>query len=501
MSTAVAEPPVPSPALASDDLSLAQRLVAPLALLPPAEREARIEETLDQLSEDELSVLLSWEGQGRPSQRIATTGDSKLVALIGGRGSGKTRAGAEGLCDRIEAGELQYGALVSRTPGDVRRVMIEGPSGLIACGKRRGITMHHRPSLAQIQIVGGGTIATYSAQEPDQLRGPEHDTVWADEFAAWPNKVDPQGGTAFSNLVLGLRSGRHPLGIFTTTPKAVPAVREIMKDKTGLWRVARMATLANAANLSPGFLPDLIRLYGGTRLFAQEVEGLYIEDVEGALWTTARLEASRIVPLDHDIELAGMTETDALQAKKYLADQLSGGLIWIYVAVDPSVAEDGGGDECGIVVGGVGADRRLYVLGDYSGHLSPESWAQRVSWAYRTVGANSAVVEGNLARSLVGDTLHNVDPELPIEWVQARQAKRARAEPVSVLWKDDGALALAAIVGSLPGLEAECTGWDSRSNVSPNRIDALTWLGHRCFEHLFHQDPGWAASTGWTLPR
>lgn len=422
-----------------------------------------------------------------------------------------TRSGAEAVCDRIEAGKLEHGGFISRTPGDVRRTMIEGPrSGFMVCAERRGIRVKHYPALAEIRILshGGGSISTYSAHQPEALRGPEHDTIWADEFAAWPLKLDEMGGSAFSNALLGLRLGDDPLGIFTTTPRATAAMREVMANESGLWNVRRMATISNAANLPPGFLPALIRLYGGSRLFAQEVEGLYVEDVEGALWATSRIEASRLHPADLGWQLAGMTEEDALLAKIAAVEAVAGGLPWRYVAVDPSFAEDGGGDECGIVVGGVGLDRRLYVLADYSGNLPPEAWAARVVWAWRVAGCTSAVVEANMDRYGVSKTLELADRAMPVEWVNARTSKRARAEPVSILWHDapEGLwvpphrLGVASIVGSLPGLEAECTGWDSRSNVSPNRIDALAWLGWRCFEHLFQNEAGWAASPTWQLP-
>lgn len=502
--------PAAAPPLLADDRSFAQKLAEPLAALPEADRVDLLAATLDGLSDDDLRYLLSWEGQARPSQKVDPRTDALLVCLMGGRGSGKTRAGAEAVCDRIEADMLHRGAFVSRTPGDVRRVMLEGVGGFMAACERRGIRAVHTPSRTEIRIVDGGVINTYTAHQPEALRGPEHDTVWADEFAAWPRKLDEMGGSAFSNILLGLRLGDHPLGIFTTTPRAVAAVREIMANRSGLWRLARMATAANAANLAPGFLNQLVRMYGGTRLFAQEVEGLYVEDVEGALWATARLEASRVVPLDFDVELATMTEADALRAKIALVEQLVGAVPWRFVAVDPSFAKDGGGDECGIVVGGVGLDRRLYVFGDYSGNMAPETWAARTAWAFDTAGCIAAVIEQNGGGQLAAKTLELEAPHMPVEWVNARTGKRARAEPVSTLWRDppEGGptpdpwqVGLASIVGYLPGLEAESTGWDSRSNESPNRIDALSWLGWRCFEYLFQSDAGWSATPGaWTLP-
>lgn len=485
-------------ALLEDDRSLAERIAGPLAKLPADQRAEALQETLAELSDDELRYLLSWEGQRRPSQVVDPTDDATLVALIGGRGSGKTRGGAEGILDRHEAGELHHGALISRTPGDVRRVMIEGPkSGLVVCGERRGIRVHHQPSLMRVLLSGAGrtsVLTTYSAHEPEALRGPEHDTLWADEFAAWPDLRDGMGNTAFSNAVGGLRLGDRPLGIFTTTPKAVPSVRQIMQDDTGLWRVARMSTWANAANLPPSWLESLRKLYEGTRLEAQEFLGLFLEDAEGALWATVDLETTRVkLP-----ELLGANPTEELLHAYQVAAELAGGLPWVWVAVDPSYSEDGGGDQCGIIVGGVGMDRQLYVLADLSGKWGVNQWVDLVVWACDVLGC-PAVVEGNLAQGMTATTLKAARNDLPIEWVRARDGKRARAEPVSLLWQ--GTYKTAHIVGRLPGLEMELTGWDSRTKKSPNRLDALAWLGHKALEVMFQGEVAATSGTsGLVLP-
>jgi phage terminase large subunit-like protein len=473
--------PVVSPPLVADDRSLAERFIEDLAALPEGERSAALDARMAELEPRHAAFLLSWEGRRRPSQWIDPVNDALLVACLGGRGAGKTLTASEATCDRIEADQLRHGAFISRTPGDVRRVMIEGEeSGFMACADRRGIEAHYQPSLAQITIADGGTITLYSAQEPDSLRGPQHDTLVCDEFSSWPRKVDAMGNTAFSNALAGLRLGPNPLGIFTTTPKATPEIRDILTDKTGLWRAARMTTWANAANLAPGFVTTLRKMYGGTRLAAQEFEGLYVEDVEGALWTTEGLEASR-VPLD-----VGETWRTVLDER----------MPWRWTAVDPSVAADGGGDECGIVSGGVGLDRRFYVCLDSSGHLGPREWADRAVWAYREMGSACIVAEGNQGGALVSAVIGNIDPTIPVEIVHARAAKRARAEPVAMLWQaEDGVEPMASIVGSLPELEAELTGWSGESTVSPNRLDALAWLGAKALRYLYEPEASWSSTT------
>lgn len=471
-------------------MSIAERLAWNFRNLPPGTREAAIEAELGSLSETDLAALNSWECEARPAQWVEPEDDAPLVALIGGRGSGKTLGGSEAVCKRIQTGQLRRGALVSRTPGDVRRVMIEGDSGLIAVGKRRGIEFKHYPSLAQVVVPGTDiTLSTFSAQEPDALRGPEFDTLWGDEFAAWPNKRDAVGVTAFDNATVTLRSGPHPLGIFTSTPKAVPSVRAVMQDTTGIWRVSRMTTWSNLAHLAPSYLATLIRLYGGTRLAAQEFEGLYVEDAEGSLWKTPQLEASR-VHLEH-----GETWDQAADLPE---------MPWRWVGVDPSVSATGSGDECGIVAVGVGVDLRLYVLADWSGHMSPAAWADKAIALHREIGGLGIVAEVNNGGALVTQTIKNVDPTVPVEPVRAAHGKRARAEPVAMLWDDlDGETApRASIVGSLPGLELQMTTWDARSTTSPDRIDALTWAATKALDVMnqSHDVSVSASGTRRTLP-
>jgi phage terminase large subunit-like protein len=474
--------PVVSPPLVADDRSLIERFVADLADLAPAERAAALDARMAELEPRDAAFLLSWEGRRRPSQTIDPTGDTLLVAFLGGRGAGKTLAVSEAICDRIEADMLHHGAFVSRTPGDVRRVMIEGEeSGFMACAERRGIRADHQPSLAQIKIIDGGTITLYSAQEPDSLRGPQHDTLAGDEFGAWPQKRDAMGNTAFTNAMAGLRLGEHPLGIFATTPKAIPEVKDILTDTTGLWRAVRMTTWGNAANLAPGFIQTLHLMYGGTRLAAQEFDGIFLEDSPGALWSTLALEASRV----------------HLERGKDWRSVLDDRLVRRWVACDPSVAADGGGDECGIVAGGVGLDRRLYILSDISGHLPPRDWAARAIGLYYDIGAECIVAEGNQGGALVSEVLHGIDPSVPVEIVHAKNSKRARAEPIAALWQaEPGEEPLASIVGSLPELEAELTTWDAAtSGVSPNRLDAMCWLGHRALRHLYEPSASWSSAS------
>jgi len=362
-------------------------------------------------------------------------------------------------------------------------------SGFMACAEARGLRPRYYPSRRLIEIPGGAKIETRSAQVPDEARGGNHDTGWGDEFAAWPRRRDPMGNTAFSNLTAALRAGPDPRMILTTTPKAIPEIKEAIEDDReggGLWVVRRMPTWANRAHLPRSFIRALLKRHGGTRLAAQEFEGLYVEDVEGALWSTAGLEFSRVL-LDATIETATTAHVDLAVRR---LGELGVSLTFPYVAVDPSAADEGQYDECGIALGGVGSDRRFYVVGDYSGHLSPRGWADRAIGAYHQLGALAIIAEGNKpGGALVKGIIQNIDPTIPVEIVHARQGKRARAEPVAVLWDgDDRTPPKASMVGYFPELEAELTGWDARQSKSPNRLDALAWLGTKAMEHLYYAE-------------
>lgn len=450
-----------------------------LAELPEPERNA----VLAELTPAELAVLTSWRGMARPEQ-MAPAGEWSYWALIAGRGSGKTRAAAEWVCDRIEGidsttgqpseDRARYVAFIGRTAGDVRRVMVEGESGFIACAERRGLTVLFNPSRAQITVTcrdGWEAVVTlFSADEPDSLRGPQHDTLWGDEFAAWARKVDAVGNNALSNAQAGLRLGKMPQGVFTTTPRPSPEVKMILNDETGLWVRTRMSTWDNAANLAPGFIDTLLRQYGGTRLAAQEFEGLLVEEVEGALWSILRLDSTRVVP----------GRGDVLPVLPHRA-----------IAVDPSVAFKGEGDECGIISGGVGVDMRFYVTGDWSLSADPDDWARRVVEAYHRTEASIVIAEGNQGYALVSSVIKNIDPSIPVDIVHARDGKRARAEPIAQWW-EPGQMR-ASIVGSWPDLEEQLTTWSKYENESPDRLDAMVWLGHWAKDRMFSLPVGFSA--------
>lgn len=458
-------------------------LLEQLAELPAELRSERIA----RLDLDERKFLAGWGGQSRPEQR-EPPGNWTYWALIGGRGSGKTRAAAEWVCDRIEGIDsrtrspitfrAEHVGFIARSSADARRVMVEGESGFIRCAERRGMTVLKNPSRAQMTVTcldGHEAVVTwFSAEEPESLRGPQHDTLWADEFAAWARKVDDVGGTAFTNAQAGLRLSDQPKGVFSTTPRMSPEIKSIFNDESGDWARTGMTTWDNAANLAGSFIQVLRRQHPeGSRLAMQEFEGMLLEEVEGALWTLESIAQTRLGQLPDGRVVPPPT------------------LIQRAVAVDPSLTWKGEHAECGIVGGGVTEHQQLVVMYDMSISGSPEEWAAQVSRCAALLDTKIVIAEGNQGGEMVGSIIRNYDPTLVVEVVFAKDGKRARAEPVAQLWDQ----LRAGIYGSLPGLEGQMTGWSSLEDKSPDRLDALAWLGWWAMKRMFYSPPGWAAST------
>jgi len=235
------------------------------------------------------AFLADWSKWARADQ-LAPTGDWRVWLLMAGRGFGKTRAGAEWVRSVALANPGARIALVGSTPAEARSVMVEGVSGLLAIGLAA-----ERPdfesSLKRLVWPNGSIAAIYGASDADSLRGPEHDYAWCDELGKWPDAP-----AAWDNLMLTLRRGEYPRVVATTTPRGGALLRRLM-DEDGV-TVTRGTTTANAVHLAPGWLAAMQRLYGGTRLGRQELDGELLEDAEGALWTRTLLEACRVAADD-----------------------------------------------------------------------------------------------------------------------------------------------------------------------------------------------------------
>lgn len=421
------------------DLSLEARV----ALLPPGQREA----VLDGLDPDLL--LYDWVFAGRPSQLAATSSRESVVLFSAGRGSGKTRSGSEWIRKQVEPGRPPIRVhLVGRTIADVRDTMIQGEAGLLSVFPPSQAP-EYIPTLRLVKFANGSVAHTFSAIEPDQLRGPQSHVTWADELAAWSFVPGKDGLTAWDNVRIGTRLGAHPQVFVSTTPRRIPAIQALYADAAAGKRVSlHTASTFDNPHLSPEYLDVIRGLYEGTRLGAQELYAQLIERVEGAIWSLEAIEADRVDTAPPNLPLR-------------------------VVAVDPSVA-DNPGDECGIIVVGATSDsspikRHGYVLEDRSVLGSPSRWARAVVAAARDHDA-PVVAEGNQGGALVREVIHGIDPKVRVRLVTAKVGKALRAEPVSMAYDQHRV----HHVGYHTALEDQMSTWvPGETRDSPDRLDAL----------------------------
>lgn len=416
-----------------------------LASRPRAERE----QFLNGLPPNVRAALPSlWRFWARPDL-LEPAGEWTTWLMLGGRGAGKTRAGAEWIRARVEgptplaAGRARAIALVGETWADARDVMVEGESGLRAIAPA-AFRPRFEPSRRRLVWPNGAAAMLFSAEDPDSLRGPQFDTAWADEIGKWR-----YGEAAFDMLQFGLRLGGDPRQVVTTTPRATPLVKRLLADPRT--RVSRAATKLNAANLAPQFFERVVERYEGTRLGRQELDAELLEDNPDALWRRDAIERGR-VPVAPD-------------------------LVRVVVAVDPPVSTGPKADACGIVAAGKGADGAAYVLADRSVQgASPKAWAERAVACYRTFGADRLVAEANQGGDLVEALVRQVDAAVAYRAVRASRGKAARAEPVAALYERG----LVRHVGTWPELEDEMCDFAPGARTvlggkSPDRVDALVW--------------------------
>ena len=384
-----------------------------------------------------------WRAKARPSQ-LPPSGDWDGWAFIGGRGTGKSRAGAEWVREMVEAGEAGRFALVGPTAGDIRDVMVEGESGILATASP-WCRPTFEPSKRRLTWPNGAQASLYSSEEPDRLRGPQHDAAWCDELCAWN---EPQ--STWDMMQFGLRLGRRPRWLVTTTPKPIKLLRDLLCLEGHGVVITRDSTLANAANLPPAFIAAVTKRYGGTRLGRQELNAELLEDTPGALWSRAMLEGA---------SFEGTTPE----------------MVRIVVAVDPSGTSGvDDGDSVGIVICGKGIDGFFYVLGDWTCKLSPAGWGRRAVDAYREFSADRVIAERNFGGAMVEHVIRTVDTSVSFREVTAARGKIARAEPIAAL-DEQGKV---RHTGSFPELEDQMSAMTSSgfaSAGSPDRVDALVW--------------------------
>lgn len=372
----------------------------------------------------------------------APAGDWRVWLIRAGRGFGKTRAGAEWVSAFARARPGARIALLGATVEDVRRVMVEGASGLLAVARTEEKLLWNSHT-GELRFPNEARAYVYSAAAAEKLRGPEHEAAWCDELGKWRAE---RGEAAWDNLLMGMRGGEDPRVVVTTTPRPTRLMRRVMA-MPGC--VETRGRTRDNPHLPASFVEAMMADYAGTRLGRQELDGELIDDVAGALWTRALIEARRV--------------------------RVAPELVRVVVGVDPPAGT--GGDACGIVAVGLGRDGHGYVIEDASvAGASPEGWARAVAACAARHGAERVVAEKNQGGDMVASVLRAADDGLPLRLVHASRGKSARAEPVALLYEAGRAWH----VGAFPALEDELCGLQAGGGYegpgrSPDRADALVW--------------------------
>lgn len=336
---------------------------------------------------------------------------------------------------RAWAQHFTYVNVIGATADDARDIIIEGESGILAvCPKAERPT--YRKSERKLIWPNGSVSLIFTADEPERLRGKQHSKLLADEFAAW------RYPDAWTQAVLGLRLGRNPQAVISTTPRPTPALLALVNDPHTV--VTKGSTYDNKANLAPAFFSSIIQRYEGTRMGRQELNAEILEDNPGALWTRAMVESCRVLK--------------------------SPTLARIVVAVDPAAGDGENGAEAGIIVAGKGVDGRGYVLDDRTLRGSPDTWAGEAVKAYHAYKADRIVAETNNGGKMIEALIRTVDKNVAYKELHASKGKQARAEPVSALYEQSRV----SHVGAFPALEDQLCQWQP-GDESPDRLDAMVW--------------------------
>lgn len=408
--------------------------------------ESQQAEIMDSFRDDELFNLTEdWFFTARREQ-FPPGGGWFIWLILAGRGFGKNWIGSNWIINEHRFGGATNSAVVARTASDLRRTCIEGSSGIMTIAPK-DFYPEYKPSLSKLVWPNGTETQLYTADKPEKLRGPNHDRAWCDELSYWRYMEE-----AWDNLMMTLRFGTDPRCIITMTPRPIKMIKELLKRDGRDVVVTRGSTLDNNDNLSSKFIEQITEQYYGTRLWQQEVEGAYLEDMEGALWNRAMLEKNRV----------------RIEPPRYSRK---------IVAVDPSTTGGEDADECGIIVAGMGRyDKHAYITADLSMRASPETWARRVVRAYNEEECDCVVAEKNNGGEMIRATIHSIDETVNVKLVHASRGKDIRAEPVASL-DEQGRI---HHVGMFSELEDEMCSFVPGDGIqeSPNRMDARVWAIH-----------------------
>ena len=423
-------------------------IVERISELPKAERDALI---LSLSAEKALALRYDWPSWARPNQ-LPPPGSWTNWMLKAGRGFGKTRTGSETLRQKIKDGIKQANIIV-RTVGDIEKVLVRSSGGVL-----KVCLPDERPTwIANKRLFlwpNQATTFVFSAEEPDSLRGPECEFLWADELASWR-----YGQETWDNAMMGLRLGQNPQAIITTTPRPTKLVRELIADPNTVLTAG--TTYENRANLAATFYSKIITKYEGTRLGRQELLAEVLDDNPGALFRQSDIDGARIAKLPP--------------------------LIRIVVAMDPATTSNEESDEWGIVAAGQdGRDPAHFpVLADESGIYTPDEAAKVAVRLYHRLGADRLVGEANNGGDMIEALIRHQDANVSYKKVHASRGKVTRAEPVSALYEQHRV----HHHGTFAQLEDQMVTWQPGIDKdSPDRMDAMVWA----MTELAEGTSGWA---------
>ena len=418
-----------------------------LASLPEHQRQ-RLLDAIDEPTKAALAY--HWPFWARPNQ-LPPQGDWTYWLILAGRGFGKTRTGAETVRSWVKTSDMVN--LIGATADDIRDIMIEGESGILAICPEDERPQYVK-SERKLVWPGGATSLLFSAQEPDRLRGKQHKKLWCDEMAAWAY------AESWDQAKFGLRLGDRPQAVITTTPKPIRNVTELMADKN--CRTTRGSSYENRENLASTFFDEIVNRYDGTRLGRQELMAEILTDVPGALWNREMISH---LPRSAVPELSR-----------------------IVVAIDPPASSQENSNECGIVACGQEREKGAYVLADASGIMKPREWAAKAVALYKELHADTIVAEVNQGGEMVAEVIKSVDPNVPVKAVRASRGKYIRAEPIAAIYARGGVYH----TGYFEALEDQMcnftSDFDRKEGGSPDRLDAMVWGMTELFPQLVIAD-------------
>lgn len=399
-------------------------------------------EILESLPKEKLLELkYSWEVRARLEQ-LSPSGDWTFWLVMAGRGFGKTRTGAEWIIEQVRQGFTKIG-LIGPTASAVRDIMIEGDSGILTISIPDFRPLYE-PSKRKLTWPNGAVAYTFSAEEPDRLRGPQFQKMWCEELASW------KYAESWDMAKLCLRLGPKPQTIITTTPKPKRVIKELINDKSCV--VSGGSTYENILNLSPNFFKTIVKKYEGTTLGQQEIYAILLEELPNALWQRSTIANNRVSEVNLDE------------------------LIRIVVGIDPAGTSKESSAETGIMVCGIDSNGEGYVIDDLSCRKRPKGWASKSINAYYKYNADRIIAEVNFGGEMVESVIRNIDPNVSYKSIHASRGKRARAEPISALY-EQGKI---HHIGTFKDLEDQQCNFTPETKTSPDRVDALVW----CFTDL-----------------